>query len=78
MLSEFLTHLTAVLIIWFSDGTYTISTHKIDQCYAIEAAVNNIEGADFKLVDELYPPSEHAISTSALCVDPFPAEGEEF
>jgi hypothetical protein len=70
--------LTAVLIVWFSNGTHTISTHTIDSCYALEAAVNNEEGADTSLVDSLYFPEDHAIATSALCMDPFPQEtGEE-
>ena len=77
-MTEFFTHLTAILIVWFSDGTYTISTHRIDQCYAIEAAVNNLEGSDTRLVDELHLPSEHASANSALCVDPFPVGEEEF
>lgn len=68
--------LTAVLIVWFSDGSRTISTHPIDECYAIQAAVNDEEGADPRQVDNLYFPPD-AIATSALCVDPFPAE-EEF
>ncbi len=74
------THLTAILIIWFSDGSYTVSSHLIDQCYALEAAINNEEGADLSLVDNLYFPGENTTANSALCVDPFPADGsgEEF
>lgn len=68
--------LTAVLIVWFSNGAYTVSTHEISECYALQGAINNEEGADTQLVDELYFPADYAIATSAICVDPFPSEPE--
>jgi len=68
--------LTAVLIIWFSDGTHTVSTHEINECYSIEAAVNNLEGADERLLDDIHLPADYVTANSALCVDPFPVEEE--
>lgn len=70
-------NLTAVLIIWFSDGSHTVSTHPIAECYELQDALNNVEGANTDLVDTLHFPDDFTTANSALCIDPFPVDGEE-
>lgn len=68
--------LTAVLVVWWSNGQHTVSTHTLNDCYAIEAAVNELEGSDPSYVDQLHIPDDFVTANSALCFDPFPPESE--
>lgn len=74
MMWESFVTLTAVLIVWFSDGSYTVSTHKLVECYDLADSINGVEGADSRLVDSLHFPDDYTTANSALCVDPFTGE----
>lgn len=61
--------LTGVLLIWFSDGSYTVSTHKLHECYEIADAINGEPNSDPRAVDQLHFPDDYTTANSAMCVD---------